>query len=190
MSTFRYKGIEICQHPDIDEYFSEIMDDFTRIIELGTYYGGLTQYLNDFKRYDCDLISYDLQPWLCQLPEGHGIDVRKGNFYLKKTQREIKELIQDTDKRVLVLCDGGDKVFELSTFCKFLKPGDVIMCHDYAENDEEWHKFTDPIDWEGVYTQPWGSTYEEIKGLIGVYVEKHRMYNQFKKVLWGAFVKI
>ena len=42
-------------------------------------------------------------------------------------------MIENSGK-VLVLCDGGNKVREFNIISDFLKPGDVIMAHDYAPN--------------------------------------------------------
>jgi hypothetical protein len=36
----------------------------------------------------------------------------------------------------IVLCDGGDKIREFNLISNFLKSGDYILAHDYAENSD------------------------------------------------------
>ncbi len=43
------------------------------------------------------------------------------------------------DWKVLLYCDNGNKVEEITRFAPFLKPGDLLGCHDYAtEVPPEW----------------------------------------------------
>ena len=49
----------------------------------------------------------------------------KGNCFSEETHNEIKQLIEDKSKRVLLLCDGGNKMKEVETFCKYLKSTDI-----------------------------------------------------------------
>jgi len=187
---YTFEGITICQHPGIEQYFPQIINDFNRIIELGTYSGGLSLYLHRIKNDNTELITYDCTLRNYAVPEEQAIiDRRFGNFAEKAYQEEIGKLISDPLKKVLVLCDGDDKNVELNIFCKYLKEGDVIMTHDYAESDEDWHKHTDPIGWYYSY-EPFGSCYDKIKISIDEgYIEKYKMYDEFKSVLWGAFTK-
>lgn len=42
----------------------------------------------------------------------------------------------------LLLCDGGNKVREVNTFARHLKPGDVIASHDYSPTRQEFQEIT------------------------------------------------
>jgi hypothetical protein len=42
-----------------------------------------------------------------------------------------------TSRGVLLLCDGGDKPRELAYFRNFLRPGDMIMAHDYQDEVQD-----------------------------------------------------
>jgi 23S rRNA U2552 (ribose-2'-O)-methylase RlmE/FtsJ len=181
-----FEGISILQHPDINRHFEKIINNFDRIIEIGTYAGGLTLYLYRIKKSNCDLISYDIDASLCQVPKEYGIDIRQGNYFTEEIQKELRELISVTPKRVLLLCDGGYKEWEFNTFSEYLKSNDVIMVHDYAESYEEWHSFTDPIEWPSLPD----SSYLMIKDSIEKHsLSKHELYQDFKSVLWGIFIK-
>lgn len=186
-NNYEFEGIEILQHPNIVKYFPKIINDFDRIIELGTYSGGFTLYLDKIKKPETELISYDIDTNLCKLPKDCNIDLRWGNWWDEKWTKEFKELMSNPSKRVLLLCDGGYKEDEFNMFSAYLKPNDVIMVHDYVEHwIEEWNSYTHSIGW---YDQP-DSSYMMIKESIEKYnLSKHELYDEFKTVLWGIFIK-
>jgi hypothetical protein len=43
--------------------------------------------------------------------------------------------------QTLVLCDGGNKPAEFKYLAKMLKPGDIIMAHDYCVDDEYFNSY-------------------------------------------------
>jgi FkbM family methyltransferase len=184
---FCIEGISAAQHPDIVKPFLKIINNFDRIIEIGTWKGALTLFLYKNKQKDCELISYEIDPSIIEIPKIYNIDVRIGDCFSEKTHNEIKELIENTNKKVLLLCDGGNKIKEFETFCKYLKPDDVIMSHDYADNFEDWLKHTNPINWIAALQ----SSYDAFLNIINENnLEKYKYYDDFKAVLWGAFTKI
>ena len=129
------------------------------IIELGTDHGGLTNLLADNE--------------ISLLAQIHTFDINGDRFKsysdkiffhhssFENAHKYIEALIK-INKRVLLLCDGGNKKQEFATFHKFLKDGDIIMAHDYAPNKEEfisnyrgkiwnWHEFQDSYaDFDGL----------------------------------------
>ena len=183
---FKIEGISAAQHPDIAEPFLKIINDFDRIIEIGTWAGGLTLFLYKNKPTQCELISYDIDISLNEVPRKYNIDFRIGNCFSEETHNEIKQLIEDKSKRVLLLCDGGNKMKEVETFCKYLKSTDVIMCHDYIENWDEWIQYAKPIIWEGLIE----SFYDKLLPTIEKYnLKKYKYYDNFKAIFWGSFIK-
>ena len=90
---------------------------------------------------------------------------------------QIQRCIQ-LDVKCFVLCDGGDKKREFNTFSKFLKPGDVIGCHDFI--DETIPNFT-PDYWGCCEVQ---SKDLELDGL------KDFMPEWFKYSAWKVCEKI
>jgi hypothetical protein len=183
---YTFEGISILQHPDTPKYFCKIIREFNRIIELGTYYGTFTLFLYRIKNYNTELISYDIDLSLCKVPKEYGIDIRWGDYFLEPTISEIKSLIEDPTKRVLLLCDGGYKEYEFDKYSQYLKYNDVIMVHDYEENDIEYAQITHSIKWYDIADSSWDGIKESIKkyGLL-----KHELYDEFKKVMWGIFIK-
>jgi len=184
--NFIFKGVYVGQNPGIKEIFPEILKDFDRIIEIGTHAGGLTLFLHENKRKNCELISYDINTDFNKVPKKYNIDFRKGDCFDKKILSEIKNLILEKTKKILLLCDGGDKNKEFNIFSEYLKPGDVIMLHDYAESKEEFKRYQEILKWPA----PYESSYSEIKDSLNLYkLKKHRLYEDFKKVIWGIFEK-
>lgn len=103
------------------------------VIEIGTDKGGFSNLLSSF------VAHYG--------GEFHTMDIRNGGLenqyplYGNATFHQwdcfehanaIGELI-DRPGQCFVLCDGGNKKLEFSTFALALKPGDVIAAHDWAD---------------------------------------------------------
>lgn len=183
---YTFEGISILQHPQITEYFPKIINDYDRIIELGTYFGGLTLYLYRIKKPETELISYDIDTTLCKIPKEYNIDCRWGDWWHEKWLKEFEELMKEPLKRILLLCDGGYKEYEFNTFSNFLKPKDTIMVHDYAENLEEYRQITEEIEWYDIPDASYEMILDSIKRNK---LYPHPLYNEFKKVLWGIFNK-
>tara|TARA_R110001592_G_scaffold253923_1_gene517096 strand:- start:1441 stop:2091 length:651 start_codon:yes stop_codon:yes gene_type:complete len=163
LSTYLKPQMTCQQNPLAFEAFYKLLLKLkpTRIIEMGTAIGGLTRYLN----YMCkelnlktSIISYEINenPDYIDMRE-EGIDVRLENIFNsgweKLINTEILDIIQ-SDGTSLVLCDGGNKIREFNIFSQYIKPGDVIMAHDYAESIEvfntkiketywNWHEISD-----------------------------------------------
>jgi len=90
------------------------------------------------------------------------------------------------NKRVLLLCDGGQKNKEFAEFAKYLKDGDVIMCHDYTDNPKEYEIFCIEGNWLAGPESFW----DEIKESVEEYnLNKFIYHDEFKKSLWGSFSK-
>jgi predicted O-methyltransferase YrrM len=156
-----------------------------RILEIGTALGGFTSFLNYACKkleIDCNILSYDIYERLeYDTMRQQGIDVRIEDVFLNNYS-EVKTEIQDFIKSegiTLILCDGGDKIKEFNILSNFLKPGDFIMAHDYAESHQvfeekinlkiwNWHEISD-ADIEEACTRNNLTTYNK---------------NMFDKVVW------
>lgn len=131
-----------------------------RILEIGTALGGFTNFLNISKKelgLDTEILSYDIseRPWYKDMISD-GIDVRVEdvfNFIDFTVKQEVIDFIR-RDGITIVLCDGGWKKGEFNVLSDFLKQGDFILAHDYAENKEvfqeriygkiwNWHEIED-----------------------------------------------
>lgn len=111
-----------------------------RILEIGTALGGLTQFLNWVSKENnlgIEILTYDIYEmnWYKDLRDS-GIDVRVENVFTndyKDVKQEVVDYIRQ-EGITIVLCDGGNKVGEFNILSKFIKSGDYILAHDYAEN--------------------------------------------------------
>jgi glycosyltransferase involved in cell wall biosynthesis len=184
MGFFTYKNILLAQTPGIVEIFGQILPQFDNIIEIGFNRGGLSVWLNDNKSERAELICYDITDEFLEVSPGEKINFRIKDCYLPETIKEIENEIKRHGK-TLVLCDGGDKNFEFNTFSKFLKCGDVIMCHDYSESIESYIEITSKINWP----TPGESFYKKISESVRNHNLLPFKYEEFKNVLWGSFAK-
>jgi hypothetical protein len=59
------------------------------------------------------------------------IDVRRLNVLMEAGKASIlAELAQS--RRALILCDASHNAIEFNTFAAHVRPGDILMAHDYA----------------------------------------------------------
>jgi hypothetical protein len=166
------------------DHFSKILSDFSTIIELGTFTGVFTKWLSENASPDCNIITYDINPNYREVGELKKTTFRIADILDPSTIFEIKSLI-DFGGKVLFLCDGGDKETEFKLYSKFLKHGDVIMLHDYEENHIEYQEIKNKIGWTTVSESHFSSLDRYLDDLE----LKPFMYENFKQVLWGSFIK-
>lgn len=168
---FVYKHLFMSQNPYAQEAFKTLLSELrpTKILEIGTFHGGLTLALRDILTEvgldNTSLITYDTedQKFLKPIVESNklNIDVVTKNLFSQSylewkdeaSKNEIEEIVK-SGKPCLVLCDGGCKRCEFNLIAPLLKNGDVIMAHDYAPNKEyfeekiqnkiwDWHEIED-----------------------------------------------
>jgi predicted O-methyltransferase YrrM len=140
-----YKGLMLQQHDDYQTPFTKLLQTTNpkRILEIGTGAGGLTLFLrdklNEMGLTDTLIRSYDINT--TTFDEIESIEISKenlfggGNDYTLERTDLIQPFIQ-SEGLTIVLCDGGNKVREFNQISPLLKQGDIIMAHDYVENDE------------------------------------------------------
>lgn len=142
VKTFKYGGLPAIQVWGVDTAFTKLAHQVTRpfdiIIELGADYGGLTNVLADNAISERAIIhTFDLNKdrftnlWPKKIVF-HCLDIY-ANFEF------ISKLFND-GRKVLVLCDGGDKPREYKEMIKWMNPGDMIMCHDYYPDKEKFEE--------------------------------------------------
>ncbi len=140
LSSFR--GHLSQQNHGAYEVFYEFIKEIKpkRILEIGTALGGFTQFLKliiDDLGLNTKILSYDItsRPWYDDMRLS-GIDVRVENIFSDdwgEMRIEVINYIQQ-DGICIVLCDGGNKVEEFNLISNYIKSGDFILAHDYAEN--------------------------------------------------------
>lgn len=141
LGAFQYNGIHTTQQvPTIKSYFEKLLkeENFDVVIELGTSLGGLTYILDDIIRennlkhkihtFDIGYRDY-VEMYLKQRECVYHILDERDEIY----KTTVIDLLTNHGK-ALLLCDGGNKKEEFQRYSEFLKPGDIIMAHDYSDN--------------------------------------------------------
>lgn len=169
-------GIYVGLNPDY-------LATFSNIIEIGTYNGGLTSWLKDNMNPNGKLISFDIDGSI-NTTNRTDIHFRVQDCFEPEAFNEIIQLIRN-EGRTLVVCDGGDKPKEFNTFSEYLKSGDVIIAHDYAESDNEWIEKTNYWQWPYEYDTTPQSIEEGIKQNN---LEPYK-YEEMKFLLWASYIK-
>jgi 23S rRNA U2552 (ribose-2'-O)-methylase RlmE/FtsJ len=180
---FVVDGVVAAQTPKIVDAFSGILNEFQTIIEIGFHKGALTLWLHKNKKEKTKLIAYDIS-FAPKEVHDDSIDFRQGDCFSEEIINQIKDLISNGGK-TLLLCDGGSKEVEFNLYSQFIKSGDVIMCHDYAHTPEEFSSITSQINWNCKFE----SRYDNIKGAVVTNNLEPYHYDTFKNVLWGSFIK-
>jgi hypothetical protein len=145
-SISTYNGWGAQQNYNAFETFHNFISEVKpkRILEIGTSLGGFTSFLKytcDKLNLECDVLTYDIyeKSWYKDLTN-MGIDVRIENIFSEnytKLNNEVIEFVK-SDGITIVLCDGGWKIGEFNLISNYLKNGDFILAHDYAENKEKF----------------------------------------------------
>ena len=191
--------IEYCMSQKIEviEYFTKFLinENFTHIIELGTYKGGFAILLDKIKNesnLNFKILTIDFAKWHLNGPATDDICSNLDDVIKECEKRNIEFILSDIfsdtciDKiksllyngKCLILCDGGDKSKEFNFFAKFLKPNDFIMAHDYddysSNNGWSWKEINYNMIKDSV----------ELNNLV-----KYDIQN-FNDVAWACFKKI
>lgn len=183
-------GIQAAQTPGVVGPFAAILAEFDLIVEIGFEHGGFTLWLHKNKLPDTRLIAYDitfaknLAANTCASGRGRPIEFRLGDCFSAGAFAGVAAAITGS-RKALILCDGGNKIQEFQTYSPLLRSGDVIMCHDYSDDDDKFWQLAGELGWKG--------TPEVRLADILSSVSKHELlaYHQpaFRDVFWGAFVK-
>lgn len=136
-----FMGVPMLQNPEALPAFNALWrrleregQRVARIIEIGTGSGGLSAQLQLYcAAVGAAFITYDHRD--NRFREGVfdrlGIDLRVRDVEHEFVRAEIARELQRPGLSVL-LCDGPSKINEVRTFAPFMKPGDLILAHDYA----------------------------------------------------------
>jgi cephalosporin hydroxylase len=181
----------LSQVPDIAEYFEPFLvrQNFDIVLEIGTYKGGLTILLDVIKKVNklkFELISIDASMWndkefkkLLKDFSTRNIRFTQIDSFSDAGIDFIRTILQ-SDNKVCLLCDGGDKIREFNLYSKYLKPGDFIMAHDYYHDIDPY-----PTQWK----------WQEIRFTdIADSVSKNNLSfwtnPPFPTAAWGCYMKL
>lgn len=196
-----YKHATILQHSDIQ---NKLRDLFTQklpsqILEIGTASGGLSLMIRDtldeiglidsqFRTYD--IFDTDRVELKSVIKAGAKVDLRVKNVFnhayddlLDECVEEIQSFIQQ-DGTTIVMCDGGSKKNEFNILSRFLKPGDIIMAHDYSSTPEYFEEHIKNKIWNWHEIQD-----SDIQESVSKYDLEPFMQEDFQQVVWVCKIK-
>lgn len=173
------------QVPHIIFPFQKIIKSFELIIEIGYYWGGFTLWLKRNSGENTKVIGYDISDAQREVFDP-SVEYRIGDCFDTKVIEEIKNLISSSGK-TLIFCDGGQKENEFNLYADFLKSGDVIMLHDYYDDEkiEPYNSFPESEGW--IYS--YESRFSNIKECIERNTLVPFFYEDFRRCLVGSFIK-
>ncbi len=130
------------------------------LIELGVDQGGLgslmvmrNKYVPDFYFLGIERNIGRVNPVYKQLSKDEPRhELLYADIYSEATTEYVQKRIGEMPGNTAIFCDGGDKLFELKTYSRFLKKkGDIIVGHDYpGDYDDKDLEFLlddfDPLD--------------------------------------------
>lgn len=159
---FPYGYLFMSQHRDAPKVFRGFLELVrpSRILEIGTFHGGLTLLLRDILDeiglVDNIIRTYDIheQEFLKPLVTERRVEVFTKNLFNStysdwnsyNEKEEINEFIS-RDDITLVMCDGGCKKCEFNLIAPLIKNNDIIMAHDYAPDNEYFEKYMKDKIW-------------------------------------------
>lgn len=160
---FAYGYLFMSQHENTPQVFLELLEIIRpyRVLEIGTFHGGLTLMLRDtldnLGLSGSIIRTYDIsdQEFLKPLVKDRLVEVYTKNVFDKEykhfadynAEKEIAKFIQQ-DGCTLVLCDGGCKKCEYNIIAPLLKNQDIIMAHDYCPNQDYFNKHMKDKIWD------------------------------------------
>jgi len=104
-------------------------------IELGVYYGGLSDLLIRRERTVKDIayFGFDWDPQYLPISLRYNPAITIGDVFDTVIVEQVSNLIQAGGSPALVFCDDGDKPREMRTYAPVLRVGDYLVAHDYPE---------------------------------------------------------
>lgn len=181
----------------IVEYFEKFLveEQFDTVVEIGTYKGGLTIVLDEIKQkhgLKFELYTSDIGIWneadfgeVLQAFKTRSINFNKIDTFSEAGESYLRGLIQDSSKKVCVLCDGGDKIREFNYFSNHIKQGDFIMAHDYSHNSEgiDGLSYDCPWNWQEI-------KYTDISETVKSNNLQMNLNVRFPEVAWACYRRV
>ena len=198
---FSYKGTTIMQHEDIVIKLYKLFEEIkpSQVLEIGTSHGGLTLLIRDtldeLSLSDTVFRTYDVfngeRYWLdLSISNGSKIELLIKNIFnhpysdlLDTEVDDVTNFIQ-RDGRTIVMCDGGSKKNEFRILSHLLKPGDIIMAHDYSPNRKYFEDVVQEKIWNWIEIEDSDIEESVIKHNLAPYME-----NDFREVVWVCKIK-
>ena len=198
--NFVYKNLAIAQVPHVESFMKNLLQKVMpkRIIEIGTFHGGLTLMLRDILDEigldDSIITTYDIyeQTLLKPLVSDHNVHIKTETVFCN----QYKQFVDDSTKQALlnyihndgvtmVICDGGNKIAEFNLFSELIKPGDIIMAHDYAFSTDYFNEHVKDKLWNWHEIQ-----YSDIQNSCQQYNLEPFSQDEAAGAVWACFKKV
>lgn len=196
---FAYGYLFMAQHPDVEKVFPSFLNSIkpSRILEIGTFHGGLTLLLRDILDNiglsNSPIWTYDIhdQEFLKPLVNDRNMEVYTTNLFNEDytdwsdtlSKNHISNFIREIG-RTLILCDGGCKKCEFNLIAPLLKENDIIMAHDYAPDSEYFEKYMKDKIWNWHEIQD-----SDIKETCANYNLNPYHQEELQKIAWLCSIK-
>jgi hypothetical protein len=200
---FYYKTVGVAQHMGVINAFLNLFQLVKpeRVIEIGTSAGGLTLIMRDLlnllKLHATELYTYDIPAdyydrSVLDKKIAGGINIKSylHNIFNAdfsdlnlENKPNLVSLVQSAGPTIVV-CDGGHKPQEFNIFADLIKPGDVVMAHDYAPNPQVFEMQYKGKIWEWMEVQD-----RDIEAAIARNKLVPLLPEIFNNVAWTCHVK-
>lgn len=155
------------------------------IIEFGTARGGLTCLFGFWGIINKSTVhTYNNNDEYIYVEEFERLGIKNNikDLLKQETRDEIVDLIKNGG-RTLIFCDAL-KPIEFAYFAPFLKTGDVITVHDYAEDENVFNAHIKGRLWD------WHEVkYADLKEAVEKNNLKPYLYNEMAHAVIGSFIK-
>lgn len=187
---FEFFGLPMTQIPEALVKISTLLriSNPSLILEFGTGYGGLSVLLNLYSKLkNCNFCSYDVSAHKKEI-----LSLIDPNFILAELNdpKTINDIIvkikNNTLAPTILFCDAL-KSEEAKRYSKYLKPGDLILIHDY-------HSTSDIIRWLDMSGRTgWTASQEQYMELFKTIITDDGIqpvfHDEFEEVLWFCGIK-
>jgi cephalosporin hydroxylase len=110
------------------------------VIEIGVEHGGLAAYLESYGAFTgCVYRGIDIMLGALdsRVRDLIGGAIVARDAWDQQTVEEVRAGMAAIDGPALIICDGGDKPKELKLYAPLIRPGDVLIGHDYHNEYED-----------------------------------------------------
>lgn len=177
-----YKGIFSQQNKNFYPAFEKLFaqENIARVLEIGTATGGFIRAVRDLT--NAEIVTYDIKE------TKHKTTLEENNITVKvQSVFDDFDFVEDyisRENQVLVICDGGNKPKEFEVFSRLLKPGDIIMAHDYSRDEELYRVYIKHNVWRWCEIQ-----YKDIALAVQEYNLQPVLTEEFQEAAWTCWKK-
>lgn len=178
----KYKGVRTKQSSDIFFTVPTLLEQAkpARIMEIGTFAGGFSLFVT-LRAPEAEYVGYEIDRGCLHESVGH-LNIKVMDFF--EDLDFIEQYVQG-EGTTIVFCDGGNKTLEFAMIAPMLKPGDIILTHDYLDDTKHDNRVYQSV--EG-FKKP-----ETFKSQLLPIANRYGLYDDvgidFTMSLWSCWIK-